>query len=95
MKRLVITFTVALLSCTTTSPVYSSSNPSLESQQKVLAKKYSNCSALNKDYPGGVAKSSKVKNKGGLTKHSPTVDGKVYEANKGKDRDKDGIACER
>ncbi|KYD24329.1 hypothetical protein B4113_2363 [Geobacillus sp. B4113_201601] len=27
-------------------------------------KTYKNCSALNKDYPGGVARSSSVKNKG-------------------------------
>lgn len=59
------------------------------------AKKYSNCKALNKVFPGGVAKSSKVKNKGGNTKYKPKVSAKLYEANKSKDRDKDGIACER
>jgi hypothetical protein len=60
-----------------------------------ITKKYSNCKALNKVYPGGVAKSSKAKNKGGKTKYQPKVDAKLYKANSTKDRDKDGIACER
>lgn len=59
------------------------------------AKKYSNCAAVNKDYPGGVAKDSKVKNKGGKTKFKPTVSAELYKLNASKDRDKDGIACER
>lgn len=58
-------------------------------------KKYSNCAALNKVYPGGVAKSSSTRNKGGSTKYTPRVSSKVYNENKSKDRDKDGIACER
>jgi hypothetical protein len=56
---------------------------------------FANCTALNKVYPGGVAKSSKVSNVGGKTRFKPTVDAKVYEANRSKDRDKDGIACEK
>jgi hypothetical protein len=60
-----------------------------------LTQKFSNCAELNKVYPGGVAKSSKVKNQGGKTKYKPAVDAKIYEANKSKDRDKDGIVCER
>jgi hypothetical protein len=59
------------------------------------AKKYANCKALNKVYPGGVAKSAKVKNKGGKTKYTPKVSSSLYKANKTKDRDGDGIACER
>lgn len=58
-------------------------------------KKYSNCTALNKDYKGGVAKSSKVKNKGGKTHYKPYVSKALYDKNSSKDRDKDGIACER
>ncbi len=61
----------------------------------VLDKKFANCAALNKVYPGGVAKNSKVKNKGGATKNKPVVNSKVYKSNSSKDRDKDGIACER
>ena len=59
------------------------------------AKEYKNCTELNKDYKGGIAKTSSVKNKGGKTKHKPHVSKELYEVNKGKDRDKDGIACEK
>ncbi|MDZ5471291.1 excalibur calcium-binding domain-containing protein [Bacillus sp. 31A1R] len=58
-------------------------------------KKYKNCTELNKDYKGGVARTSKVKNKGGKTKYKPFVSKKLYDLNKGRDRDKDLIACER
>lgn len=57
--------------------------------------KYSNCKELNRVYPGGVSKSFSVKNQGGKTKLKPTVNSKVYLDNAGKDRDKDGIACEK
>lgn len=77
------------------SPTHGFERADAHYQQKFFTKKYSNCSALNKDFPGGVSKSSKVKNQGGKTKYQPKVDAKIYEANKGKDRDKDGIACER
>lgn len=59
------------------------------------AKEYKNCTELNKDYKGGVAKSASIKNKGGKTKHKPFVSAELYEANKTKDRDKDFIACEK
>jgi hypothetical protein len=71
------------------------SSPALVEIAPILENKFANCAALNKVYPGGVAKSSKVKNQGGKTRHQPRVDQKIYEANKSKDRDKDGIACER
>jgi hypothetical protein len=58
-------------------------------------KMYKNCTALNKDYPGGVARSASVKNKGGKTKYKPYVSKALYDANKRLDRDKDFIACER
>lgn len=59
------------------------------------AKTYKNCTELNKDYKGGVARSSSAKNKGGKTKYKPHVSKALYDANKSKDRDKDLIACER
>jgi hypothetical protein len=59
------------------------------------AKTYKNCTELNKDYKGGVAQKAGVKNKGGKTKFTPFVSKELYNANKGKDRDKDLIACER
>lgn len=86
---------VAILLLLPATPSFGNTNLGALEQQQFFTKKYSNCSALNKDFPGGVSKSSKVKNQGGKTKYQPKVDAKIYEANKGKDRDKDGIACER
>ena len=59
------------------------------------AKKFANCTELNKTYKGGVAKAANIKNKGGKTKYTPFVSKEIYEANIKSDRDKDGIACER
>ena len=59
------------------------------------AKTYKNCTEINKVYKGGIARSSKVKNKGGKTKYKPFVSQALYDANKKSDRDKDLIACER
>jgi hypothetical protein len=58
------------------------------------AKKFKNCTELNKVYPGGVAKPGAV-NKGGTAKNQPTVNAALYKANIKSDRDKDGIACEK
>ena len=58
------------------------------------AKKFKNCTELNKVYPGGVALPGSV-NKGGKTKKTPKYDKALYTANKKSDRDKDGIACEK
>ena len=58
------------------------------------AKKFKNCTELNKVYPGGVALPGAI-NVGGTTKQTPKYDKKLYEANKKSDRDKDGIACEK
>jgi hypothetical protein len=64
------------------------------SQASAAAKKFKNCTELNKVYPGGVAKPGAV-NKGGTTKNQPTIDKSLYKANIKSDRDKDGIACEK
>ncbi len=71
-----------------TSPLSSQATP------YIVEKKFSNCAALNKVYPGGVAKSAKWVNKGGKIKKTPVVNAKVYNENSSRDRDKDGIACE-
>jgi hypothetical protein len=60
-----------------------------------MDKKFANCTELNKVYPGGVSKSSEATNKGGATNYTPLVKPKIYKANASKDRDKDGLACER
>jgi hypothetical protein len=59
------------------------------------AAKFKNCTAVNKVYKGGVAKSADTVNSGGKTKNLPTVDAKLYKTLKSMDRDKDGIACEK
>ncbi|OBA09081.1 hypothetical protein A9D36_20680 [Bacillus subtilis] len=64
-------------------------------EAKTKVKVYKNCKELNKVYKGGVARTSKVKNKGGKTKYKPYVSKTLYDANKKRDRDKDFIACER
>jgi hypothetical protein len=66
--------------------------PSIHSS--AAAKKFKNCTELNKVYPGGVAKPGAI-NKGGATKKQPTVNAALYKANIKSDRDKDGIACEK
>lgn len=58
------------------------------------AKKFKNCTELNKVYPGGVALPGAV-NAGGATKKEPKFDKALYAANQKSDRDKDGIACEK
>jgi len=60
-----------------------------------MDKKFANCTELNKLYPGGVSKNSNATNRGGATNYTPLVKPKIYKANASKDRDKDGIACER
>jgi len=66
----------------------------IPSSSFAAAKKFKNCTELNKIYPGGVALPGSI-NVGGTTKQTPKYDKKLYEANKKSDRDKDGIACEK
>jgi hypothetical protein len=64
--------------------------------------KYANCTAVHQKYSGGIAKTSVTKNRvvsGGKTtyralKGTVKKDNALYQANKGLDRDGDGIACE-
>lgn len=64
------------------------------STSNAAAKKFKNCTELNKVYPGGVALPGAV-NAGGATKKEPKYDKALYTANKSSDRDGDGIACEK
>ena len=59
------------------------------------AQRYSNCTALNKAYPHGVGKpGSRDKTSGKpVTTFKRSTD--LYKANRGSDRDGDGIACEK
>ncbi|WP_035063499.1 excalibur calcium-binding domain-containing protein [Anoxybacillus ayderensis] len=76
------------------SVVKSSSSNAARSQSR--GESFGSCKELNAKYPGGVALSAKVKNKGGKTKFKPFVSPELYNKYKKKmDRDDDGIACER
>ena len=64
------------------------------SSVNAAAKKFKNCTELNKVYPGGVALPGAI-NAGGITKKEPKYNKALYTANKKSDRDGDGIACEK
>ena len=82
MKKLLIILSVLAISATSLTFA------------NAAAKKFKNCTELNKVYPGGVAKPGAV-NKGGKTKKTPKYNKALYTANKKSDRDRDGIACEK
>ena len=83
MKRIAVSSVLIItLFILTTSPV------------NAAAKKFKNCTELNKVYPGGVALPGAI-NAGGATKKEPKYDKALYTANRKSDRDGDGIACEK
>ena len=57
---------------------------------KAPSKSVKNCTELRKSYPNGVAKTKAAARQSGA-KYDPTI----YKANKSKDRDNDGAACEK
>jgi Excalibur calcium-binding domain/Protein of unknown function (DUF2510) len=57
---------------------------------------YANCTAMHKDYKGGVARPGAVdKRSSGHANYAPVYSASLYDANSGSDRDNDGIACEQ
>jgi hypothetical protein len=69
----------------------------LASADAVGAKKFSNCASLNKVYKHGVGKKgARDRVTSGKPVTNFTRNNKVYKQNKsGRDRDKDGVACEK
>ena len=59
------------------------------------AKTYKNCTALNKVYPHGVGRKGARDKTSGKPVTNFKVSNSLYAANRGKDRDRDGIACEK
>jgi hypothetical protein len=59
--------------------------------------KYANCAALNRVYRHGVGRKGARDHVSGSSQpvRNFTVNTAVYAANTGRDRDKDGIACEK
>jgi hypothetical protein len=61
-----------------------------------VPRKYPNCKALNAKYPHGVGKpGARDKTKSGEPVTTFKRSNRLYELNKGLDRDKDRIACEK
>jgi hypothetical protein len=54
---------------------------------------FNNCTELRAVYPGGIARPGYVQ-AGPPLKKQPHVDQALYDANPGRDADKDGIGCE-
>ncbi len=71
--------------------------PGTTSSVEAAAKHYKNCAALNKVYPHGVGRKGAKDHVSGHTRKVTTfkVSTAVYNANTARDRDKDGIACEK
>ena len=59
------------------------------------AKTYANCTKLNKVYPHGVGKPGARDKTSGTRVTNFKRSRALYRANKGSDRDGDGIACEK
>ncbi len=65
------------------------------SSTAAASKTYRNCTALNKVYPHGVGRvGARDKTSGTLVRNFKRSN-LLYRQNKGSDRDKDGIACEK
>jgi Excalibur calcium-binding domain len=56
---------------------------------------YRNCTALNKRYPHGVGRVGARDKTSGVPVTTFKRSNRLYELNKGRDRDKDRIACEK
>lgn len=88
--------TCALLATALTAAALTAAAPS-DAAKAPVVQKFKNCAQLNQKYAHGVGKSGardKVSNPRLAVKNF-TVNTNVYNANKGLDRDKDGIACEK
>lgn len=59
------------------------------------AASFRNCTALNKVYPHGVGKRGAIDKTTGVRVTNFLRNNAIYTANKARDRDKDGIACEK
>lgn len=81
-------------------PVTAGASSSRPATRSAIPPLYKNCTALNKKYPHGVGKANaKDKTKSGAPVTSFKRSTKIYNTamsyNRGLDRDKDGIACEK
>lgn len=87
---------VVLLGVLGTSTPISSAIAASAATPKVVVPKFKNCAAMNKQYPGGVARvGAHDKRASGHASHKPYVNTVLYNVNRALDRDHDGISCEK
>lgn len=79
-----------LVAATTTALLLGTAAPS-----HAAAKSFKNCTALNKAYPHGVGRKGARDKASGTPVTNFKVSNSLYTANRGSDRDGDGVACEK
>jgi hypothetical protein len=79
-----------LVAAMTTTMLLGTATPS-----QAAAKSFKNCTALNKAYPHGVGRKAARDKTSGTPVTNFKVSNSLYTANRGSDRDGDGIACEK
>lgn len=72
-------------------------SPASNAHPVAAATSFRNCTAMHAQYKGGVARPGAVDHRsgGGHARYAPYVSTALYQANRGMDRDGDGIACEQ
>lgn len=87
----------AIAICTSITETQPPAKPKPPTKAKPKPKAYKNCTALRKVYPHGVGRKGAKDHvsKNGKPVKNFTVSTATYKLNKKRDRDKDGIACEK
>lgn len=79
--------------------VFAASAAAASASQTTIPAKWKNCTAVNRRYPHGVGRNNAHDHTSGVPvtnfKHSTRLYKTAMHYNKGLDRDKDGIACEK
>jgi hypothetical protein len=100
-RRIVPTIAfAAIVFAASATGVFASVAPNASGSSQVVTssvKHFANCAALNKVYHHGVGRKGAKDHVTARTKRVTNfkVSNALYAANKGRDRDKDGIACEK
>ena len=90
-------FVAAMIILTSAVPMSAASSGTATATSISTAVRYSNCAKLNAVYRHGVGRKGAVDHVSGHTRpvRNFTVNTALYNANKARDRDHDGIACEK
>ena len=86
MKRTLIALTVAATAVT---------GAAVQVDDADAQRRYANCRALNADYPHGVGRPGARDRTSGTPVTNFRRSRSLYNANRARDRDRDGIACEK